>query len=466
MAFSGVLPKVVPDVGPGGGVITAMRGVNALGQDRLNQLQTQAQTQLAQQQAQMLPYQIALQSITGPQSAMLWAQHPDIATNILNKTLQMPQQMASQIGNNNSINNPFSGSPLGWIINKLSGGGQISTPENPMSVANSQMGNGNAVSPSNLSNAANGTSDNLGSSNISSSGATSIPIGNIPDPNTNAYFGAQAGVSEAKGTGKNFADQWKDRFDDMKDQSQSAINSNTLLNNLEDSYGKLGNIEEGPFFGKVPAISSNAQNTDIAAKNLQVQRAKLIQNGANKITNMDLQLGGQTKLGRYMNPEAFHDELNYERAMNSRILEYQPFMVQAQKFGLSPAQADAVWSRYANERPPFDPKSRQAIKNNLNTWGDYLTPQAINQTFSPGYQPTLKKYQNNMLGNKSASQNVNTNLGSDSNIGITKFNDQKRVPMQIFKNGRMVNITAKAADVSKIQKISDQEEAKWRAQNG
>jgi len=128
-------------VGPGGGVITAMRGVNALGQDRLNQLQTQAQTQLAQQQAQLMPYQILLQQATNPMS---WI-NPQVGQALMNKAMQMTEQLGNSNGmmNGGGASNPFSGSALGWLMGKLSGN------QNSVNPLNTINGSGNSGSSTN-----------------------------------------------------------------------------------------------------------------------------------------------------------------------------------------------------------------------------------------------------------------------------------------------------------------------------
>jgi len=90
--------------------------------------------------------------------------------------------------------------------------------------------------------------------------------------------------------------------------------------------------------------------------------------------------------------------VEYEKSLNDRLQEYPAFSQRAQLAGLTPAQADAVWIRYANERPFYDIKNKKILSDNMGTWENYLTPDSIQQTFSPSYRKQMQKYQSNMAG--------------------------------------------------------------------
>lgn len=91
------LPKVVADVGPGGGIVTAMRGMNALSESNL-------ENQIKNVQAQYAPYtvpaeaisKLAYANIVQPQYLAKLLEHPELAA----------QLSGNQVGN--AVNNMIS----------------------------------------------------------------------------------------------------------------------------------------------------------------------------------------------------------------------------------------------------------------------------------------------------------------------------------------------------------------------
>lgn len=141
------LPRVVPDVGPGGGIVTAARGVNALEESQLNNEIKRAQAKYAPQQAyadaaskiayaNMLPYQIQATVMSNP---LLWQALKDNP----NAMGTMLQDFAKNVPQGKNIlggmqmpppnSGGFGSGLLGMFLNKIMGNGaQQQQPMNPM----------------------------------------------------------------------------------------------------------------------------------------------------------------------------------------------------------------------------------------------------------------------------------------------------------------------------------------------
>lgn len=127
------LPQVVADVGPGGPLVTALQGMNALRQSNATAkyapYQAYADAYLKNQQAQWLPYQYRMQALSNP---MLWmaAQSNPALRDQITKMMSDPMQ-----GMGGSVNIPppqgSSGNGmLSMLLNKIGMGG--SDNSNPM----------------------------------------------------------------------------------------------------------------------------------------------------------------------------------------------------------------------------------------------------------------------------------------------------------------------------------------------
>jgi len=216
-----------------------------------------------------------------------------------------------------------------------------------------------------------------------------------PQSITQAGEGALKARTEAEA--KNIAEQWQKRQDDILESSKAASAASNNIKRMRSAYKDLDKIfETGAFIGKLPAVSDAAQDMDLAANDLMINKLKSWQ--TSRVTNMDVQLAPSMKPGRYMSEKEFQHAINYEDAAQQRSQENATFSNAAQKAGLSPSEADAVWIRYINERPFYDYNNKKINKDNLDSWEDYLTPDSVRQTFSPSYKKQMNKYESNMYG--------------------------------------------------------------------
>lgn len=427
------LPKVVSDVGPGGGLVTSMRGANALSNDMLDNVIKGAEAQYAPYTAysnaasklaysQFVAPQAIANVLTSPNSRGMFT--PEAYNNLANVfSRQVSSGPSTAMA---SLPPPKSRSAglLDMIVNKLSSIGQQPTQTG-------SSGDMAGYDTNNASNAGNPLSYSPGQPSspgepaanpFSPTGSPSDLAGSSPtySRNTNALmpgtFGAanpaaitsagEAGLkSQSEAEGKAITDQWKERQDDINEQVKGAQEMKRQLAKLDDARSRLKvfkfdnleiPLESGPISGRLPGFSDAAQDSDIALNNLVAARLKAWQ--SNRITNMDLGFGKGLKAGRYMNDESYRNEVNYENGLASRTEEYPAFASIAQSKGLLPAQADAIWARYANEKPFYDPKTKEVIDKNLETWEDYLTPQSMQETFSPQLRKQMESYRKNMAG--------------------------------------------------------------------
>lgn len=216
MGFSSIpLPKPVYDVGPGGGIVTGMQGVNALTQGNLqNQIlksqaqyapyQNYANALLTTQQAQWLPYQYRMNAL--PMMLMSASGNPAMQQQIINSMAgaipgagNMPINMnipAPNAQNNNILGNGILGTVMNPLIKKLVG----AISGNPQQSADINQGN-TLVNPSGNINPIGNVNNIAGSTNnILSSPASSTNTGGA-SPIVPATGGGAAGITGALTSG-------------------------------------------------------------------------------------------------------------------------------------------------------------------------------------------------------------------------------------------------------------------------
>lgn len=405
------LPKVVPDTQPGGNLITAMSGMNALTQSNL-------ENQIKRVQAQYAPYttyadaasKLAYAQFVGPQAIA------NILSNPASRGMFTPEQY-NQLVNafSSQVKNPGMTmanlpvpqqevSPFKKLLNFLTGTQPSTQTSNPFSTQQIQGNVSQQQQPNALSQSVPFQSQQIISNPLAGTSPTYERASSQLTPGT---YGAaspsaitQAGEAglkaQTEAEAKAITDQWQKRQDDILDQASGSIEMENQLDRLSQLRGELSKAEKGFPLGYFPGISSAAQESGLVENNLIAARLKAWQ--SSRITNMDIGFGKGMKPGRWMNDESFQNEVNYERALAKRLQENSVFLNSAQKLGLSPSQADSIWIRYANEKPFFNPKTKQPIDENFDTWEQYLTPDSLKQTFSPSYRKQMNEYRNNMSG--------------------------------------------------------------------
>jgi hypothetical protein len=468
------LPRVVSDVGPGGPLVTSMRGANAL----LNDIYG---NQIKESEAQYAPWtnyannasKMAYAQFVGPQAIAGMLNNPNARGMFTPEQYnQLASAFAQQVGPGNALGNmPVPGGRNQGLINHLLQRIGVISPDNVQPIPQqfsqgmpmpsggvpgeipSPSGYGTApmsderASPQMVADIAEHGNAGYGGTPLSSSPNSLVGASPSYNRQSNAFpegtYGAaspgaiqQAGEAgfkaQTEAEGKAIADQWKNRQDEIRDEAKSSSGALNNIKRMKANYPYLKqNLETGPIQGQIKAFSGPAQDFDLAANDLMINKLKSWQ--ANRVTNMDVQLAPSMKPGRYMNKEEFNRAADYEEAMQKRSQEYQPFALAAQKKGLLPAQADAIWMRYVNERPFYDYDNKKISHKNLQSWEDYLTPNKMQETFSPQFAQNMDAYRNNMAGGN-ANQDRQIHNQLNSSFDPTKILDYQFKSPEEFKS--------------------------------
>lgn len=405
------LPKVVADVGPGGGIVTARRGINALRNDEF-------QNDIAKSNAQYAPYTNyanALSKIaygkmapaaalatfmSGPGASQMTPEQAGQMTKLMQNYLNNAGNISSELpqpGQMSQNNNSLLDLAQNKIKSILGLGSLNQQQQQP--VTNSliqpslpnEYGAVNQASPqyvqqvaANGNNATPMTGTGLGAlPSHQRAQAVSTP-GTVGGENPYSAAKAQAAGLESGLTGEATAqnEMWKERH---KEDAAEAINSqkvNDLVGEFSDAYDRTNEYQKGPLAGNVPPWFSEAADTaDRASAGMADAVARAQQQG--HITQSDRTTYASMKLSRNMRPETKANAEAFITGMNERVQERAVFNVEAQKKGLTTQEANAVWLNYIKNNPFYSRQKHELIQDNFNRWPEYLTPEKIQESLHP-----------------------------------------------------------------------------------
>lgn len=372
------LPKIIPDVGPGGGAYDVYARLknqkNAFNQAELEnkkrELENQYYGPLSEAEvksktayANYQPAQIMSTFLSNPAA---WA----------SLSRDQMQQLSNQMMNSlQSANQSSAQSPMGSLPQTQGGqnafSGQMAIPTTPQNI--------NAL--------------RAALPNSTMQPTPSTPGGNLPIGGNNPYTQAQATAAGLK-TGaevqaKQNVKQWADLQNKSTEAAEGSQNVLNYLDKFSSSYDKLSTLEKGPVAGKLPAVSSSAQEADLAAKNLVTSAASLLQSG--HITNKDFDVVEKAKPGRFMNPVAKEHLVDFMKGANLRVQERVEFNNAASNLGMTVPQANSLWLKYISQKPFYSSKENRLLDENLGTWQDYLTPEKVARAKNPESYAAEKK---------------------------------------------------------------------------
>lgn len=194
------LPRVVADVGPGGGLATSLEGLNALRQSNAiakyapYNAYADAMSKLAY--AQYAPYQIQAQVMSNPLMALAFKDHPEqFAAMMKDFTKSVP----SQNGLANNLGIPVPGQTgnglLGMLLGKITGqGGNALAQGMPEQGASTNPLSAPAGTPAASTNALN---PGLGGTAAGAIGATTAPLVKSPFIPSPTVPNQQGGLTQA-----------------------------------------------------------------------------------------------------------------------------------------------------------------------------------------------------------------------------------------------------------------------------
>lgn len=402
------LPKVVADVGPGGGFVTAASGLNSL-----KKLQSEAQyapynnyanalSHLAY--AQTAPANAIAQILSGPAAANMSAE----------RYQQLAQQAQSSLGNVNTNFVPKPGSSQGGIGQNLlrtlfdkiipgnnifgQGGGNDNSAggsDNPMNYPQTRtdftpmdpVGSGQANSlPQNAPTIGQGRYGNKAA-------GLNLP-GTMGGNTPSAAAKTQEAVLNAGATGEATSQVQQQ---DAMEKSDAAASSGAVeminqISKLKDARSRLGWYEKGYPLGKGPGVTSPAQEFDQAKENIANTIAKAEQTG--HINVGDREIANSMKPGRDINDEAFNHLIDYAEGASHRISEKPAFDRAMAASGYAPAETQTLWSYYGLRKPFFNSKEHKQDEDNLNSWEDFYKGKNNKNreaAFSPSAQKAINK---------------------------------------------------------------------------
>jgi hypothetical protein len=158
--------------------------------------------------------------------------------------------------------------------------------------------------------------------------------------------------------------------------ADQAVDMKRDVEKFNDAYSRLNTLERGPVAGKGPAVTGAAKDAEAASSKMLATYARMAQQG--HITNTDFELFKSLKLNREMTPDSVKTMSKFTNMMADRLQERPEFLNTARKLGLNAQEAQTLWTRYDNDRPIFDYKTKTPLTKNLSTWQSFLTPQKIN----------------------------------------------------------------------------------------
>jgi hypothetical protein len=203
--------------------------------------------------------------------------------------------------------------------------------------------------------------------------------------------------------GKMELQQNNKQFINATQASTAAKESKTALDILEAASKKLKPGERGAVIGRLPAISSAAQEYDQASSML-MQSVMESMRGTGQMSQAKMRFIESLKPTRKLNEEANTKVINVLRSMADRSSEKQTFLKAAE--GLSPSDKEVLWNFYNEERPEYDAAKERPIKSNLKTFQDYLNPKALDAALNGrSYSPRVPK------GNIEMQKNMNNENG-------------------------------------------------------
>lgn len=397
--FGGIpLPKVVADVEPGGGVFTSYNAVSKAGlANKKQQLENQ--------------YFV-----------------PQLAAKLKLLEAQANNQNSDTAKNQFQVQNPAYMSPEGFLFSQAAGGNTGGNASQGGSQSQTSSDNSYAYNPDG-SNKIGDPQEILDrnakaqsqSSNPFASDGNKNPLSELLQTKLHPISTAQQQAQNAANVATNTK-----LIGDAAGQANSAVDMSYALDAMKKAYPDLHTAERGSLVGHLPAVSSAAQKFDHGAATLNAALVRA--NQTQHITDKDINFFSQLGINRTLNPEAFKSRTGFVHAIQNRIKEKAPFYAAAQQAGLPPSVYQPLYSMYLNEKPVYDFDSGKPIKENQNTWKDYLKPEAI-QSMMAGkpYAPRLANRPSSSRAMEQTGSNVETNnSNNEMHRNIPNYSQEAR----------------------------------------
>jgi hypothetical protein len=393
MAMNLPLPKILSDIEPGGGIYTTY---NALTQNAL----ANRKQELANQ-------------YYGPKS------NAEIQQMLAHTGLLGSETQKNQF----QLNHPAYMNPEGFLYDmaaKQQGMGNQPTNSyaNNLNQTVLPSQNDNQYTPTNDQPYAPGSKENeiIGGQGSTVTNALQNPNPSMPQsPGANS-FGLASLIKQKldpQGYAANLQQQqanidlYNKSLTESADESQGASGLVNNIKQMKTAFPSVSTFEKGQSFGHVPPFSAGAQNFDVAKNQYDKNLIKAFQDG--RVTDKDIQFVQSGNLSRAMKDKSFYQNADNFNLLAKRANEKNQFLLAAQRQNIPFQVAQGLYAKYINERPVFDYEKVKPLSENLNTWNDYLTPQAYQalvsgKPFSPNIsaKENTKTEQNPIVNNKNS----------------------------------------------------------------
>ena len=396
--FSGIpLPRTVSDTEKGGGFVTSLSGQNALTAQNMQNRLTQAQGNLAQQQANFTPYQYATQALSNP-NIWLTDEGRKSAGNIIS---QLPALAQQGIGKqNNSLSQLDSPGLMQMIMQKLTGGAQggwnSSLGQN--SLAQNGPANQNPLSPS--QGIPNGSPYGTAASEVAQQSNPGMNVTPTPVDTQKALAAAQqAGVV---GQTNNQTAEQKASNENINSQSSGAVNVLKALEGWKHAYDK--STYKGQYAGSFPSsgkgsiptlLGSNSSPEQLADnfKNEVVQASEQMQANGGHLTDDARDLLVSSKgIDRSLDKEAAEVTYESKKSTLERMIQSRQF---ADNFFKNNPQATqeqltAMMNNYNRFAPAYDYKNFKPLPENAKKFKEFSSKEALDSYIQNGeYIPKI-----------------------------------------------------------------------------
>lgn len=188
------------------------------------------------------------------------------------------------------------------------------------------------------------------------------------------------------------ASDWSKNLDQSSKNAQNGVGILNAINQFKNGYDNTK--ETGAALGNLPAVSSDAQLADTASARLQQFEAQNLP--STKLGVGMINFIGKQKPSRSMNEQAAQTSYDFWHENALRSIEEQQFKNAAHSQGVDPYTTNSLWSNYNTQRPWYDFTNHAPNSQYRGTWGDYLTPQAVQavqqgKSYSPPINPAARK---------------------------------------------------------------------------
>lgn len=468
--FSNVpLPKTVADTEAGGGFATAMKGMNALTQQNMQNRLLQAQGNLAQQQANFTPYS-QLMTVLGNKELWMSPEGRTLGANLIKQLPEMLQRGygGGGGGGNNNLNSLNSASLGQMILQKLQGNGNGSNnamngaSRGAMPITNADntstyQANGDNVrgTQQDIDNAANGNPQNIG-------GAPATP-GSIAAQQNSGGLDTQPNPIQTQETNAenvkaNVLGQTGNQTAEQK-QSNETINrlSSGGVAALKALKGWKKNYDESTYKGQhlgtfptsgiksIPNLPGHNNSPEQLAEGfgnqvLQITTEMSGQPGAMTDDARAL-LSGAKGLSLSLDKDAAKVMYDTKKASLERLIQSRQFSDNFFKNNPTATQEQlvAMMNNYNQSAPSYDYENQKPLPENDKKYKDFTSAKALHSYMKDGeYNPYPEKSssgsvspQPNINGQNNTKPNSSHNEPPKYSPAVKKLAETLQIPSSV-----------------------------------